>query len=377
VDAEALKSWVALRNVPGVGDRLFKRLIERFDDPRRVFEAARQAPQRLDHIEGVHQGLVHAIARQRLSQSLWQDIESALEQGIQIVTLADRCYPTLLKEIADPPAYFFIAGQLPQDTDMVAMVGSRNATGYGLEICRRLSHQLASQGICVVSGMALGIDTAAHRGALAARGTTVAVLGSGLNRIYPWQNRALFKEICATGGAISEFGLQAEPDAHNFPKRNRIISGMCLGTVVVEAARRSGSLITARLAAEQHREVFAVPGSIDSFKSSGTHSLIQQGAKLITSVNDIIEELIPRLRGTIGTGLTGQNKAPPDLSEAERSLFERIGAYPVHVDDLVRGTRMAAGTVASTLLQLELKGLIVQQPGKQFIRSLEFLTPAK
>ncbi len=373
MDVDAVKSWVTLRNVPGVGDRLFKRLVDRFEDPQRVFEAARGSPRLFDDTEGINQGLVRAIASHSLPESLAHDIQRAIDKGFQIVTMADRRYPRLLRQIPDPPAYFYLAGQLPADADMVAMVGSRNATTYGLSICRRLSHQLASQGICVVSGMALGIDSAAHRGALAAKGTTVAVLGSGLNRIYPRQNRGLFKEICTSGAVISEFELEAEPDAHHFPRRNRIISGMALGTVVVEAARRSGSLITARMAAEQNREVFAVPGSIDSFKSSGTHSLIQQGAKLVTSVDDIIEELIPRLRGTAGV----QNSAsvPPSLTREEQALFERIGAYAVHVDDLVRGTRMAAGVVVSTLLQLELKGLIVQHPGKRFTRNRDFMSP--
>jgi DNA processing protein len=373
MDVDAVKSWVTLRNVPGVGDRLFKRLVDRFEDPQGVFEAARSSPRLFDDIEGINQGLVRAIASHSLPESLAHDIQRAIDKGFQIVTMADRCYPRLLRQIPDPPAYFYLAGQLPADADMVAMVGSRNATAYGLSICRRLSHQLASQGICVVSGMALGIDSAAHRGALAAKGATVAVLGSGLNRIYPRQNRGLFLEICTSGGVISEFELQAEPDAHHFPRRNRIISGMALGTVVIEAARRSGSLITARLAAEQNREVFAVPGSIDSFKSSGTHSLIQQGAKLVTGLDDIIEELIPRLRGSTGT----QNPAsvPPSLTKEEQALFERIGAYAVHVDDLVRGTQMAAGMVVSTLLQLELKGLIVQHPGKRFTRNQEFMSP--
>lgn len=364
--SNTVKNWVALKNVPGVGDRLFKRLVDTLADPRQVFEAARNTPAAILKIGGVSEKLVRAIARYSLPERLLTEIEAAYQKGFRIVTMADRHYPRLLMEIPDPPPYFYVAGNLPATAEAIAMVGSRNATGYGLSICRRLSRGLAARGITVVSGLALGIDTAAHRGALEGGGKTVAVLGSGLANVYPRKNRRLFEAVCDSGAVISEFDLYAEPEAHHFPKRNRIISGMTLGTVVVEAAKRSGSLITARLAAEQNREVFAVPGSIDSFKSTGTHSLIQQGAKLVTGTNDIVEELIPRL-GKIDN--PQQAEDPPDLTREEGALLALIGTYPVHVDTLVRTSRLAAAQVAGTLLQLEVKGLIVQHPGKQFTRS--------
>jgi DNA processing protein len=217
--------------------------------------------------------------------------------------------------------------------------------------------------------MARGIDTAAHEGALAAEGHTIAVLGSGLQNIYPAINRDLFHQIAKRGAVISEFPLDTEPDAHNFPRRNRIISGMALGTVVVEATKNSGSLITARLAVEQNREVFAVPGSIESYKSKGTHALIKQGAKLVENVADIFEEIahlvsVPAERDLSAQG--GKTSLSLSLSSEEATVFESLGPYPVHIDEIVRKLDMQPGKISSLLLQLELKGVVRQSPGKYF-----------
>jgi DNA processing protein len=251
----------------------------------------------------------------------------------------------------------------------VAVVGSRNATDYGMSTTRRLCADLAVSGITVVSGMARGIDTAAHEGALDGGGQTIAVLGSGLARVYPPENRALFRRIGRQGAVVSEFGMLTGPDAHNFPRRNRIISGMSLGTVVVEASRRSGSLITAALAAEQNREVFAVPGSIRSFKSTGTHTLIKQGAKLVEHAQDIIEEL-EALLGTLPPAPDQSGSAgcpgPAGLSAAETRVMGALGPYPLHIDDLARKLSMAPGALAGILLQLEVKGRVLQSAGKLF-----------
>jgi DNA processing protein len=219
----------------------------------------------------------------------------------------------------------------------------------------------------VVSGMARGIDTAAHEGALDGGGDTIAVLGSGLGRIYPSENRSLFSRIGAQGAVVSEFSMTADPDAHNFPRRNRIISGMSLGTVVVEATRNSGSLITAGLAAEQNREVFAVPGSIHSFKSTGTHTLIKQGAKLVEHVQDIIEEL-PPLDGGTPSGCHPGTPVPAGapLTADENRVVQALGPYPQHIDDIARRLGMAPGKLAGTLLELELKGVVSQSAGKLF-----------
>jgi DNA processing protein len=241
-----------------------------------------------------------------------------------------------------------------------------------LTTTKNLCAGLASLGITIVSGMARGIDTAAHEGAMAGGGKTIAVLGSGLERIYPAENTKLFHRISENGAVVSEFALATEPEGHNFPLRNRIISGMSLGTVVVEATKKSGSLITARLAAEQNREVFAVPGSIQSFKSTGTHTLIKQGAKLVEHVQDIVEELAPFLENNKRPANT-----PPDatienrvsLNIDESQVYKALGPYPIHIDELVRKISMEPGKLASILLKLELNGMIQQLPGKFFMLS--------
>jgi DNA processing protein len=299
-------------------------------------------------------------------------LERAARLGIGIVNQRDPVYPPLLLEIPDPPPYLYVEGNLDCLQCPIAIVGSRNATPYGHKATRRISRDLARHGATVVSGMARGIDTAAHEGVLEVDGMTVAVLGSGLKCIYPRENKALFERIATTGAVISEFPLDAGPEAHHFPLRNRIISGMSLGTVVVEATRRSGSLITARLAAEQNREVFAVPGSIDSFKSIGTHRLIKSGAKLVTQVGDILEELPPWTWGapvSQNVAKTSPRVADPPLTGEEAVVLESLTVYPIHVDDLTRRVKLEPGQIASTLLSLELKGLVQQSPGKMFSRA--------
>ena len=280
-------------------------------------------------------------------------------------------YPPLLRQIPDPPPFLYVKGSLGHSAHApcIAVVGSRNATPYGRSITRSLCEDLAQAGLTIVSGMARGIDTEAHEGALAVEGKTIAVLGSGLENIYPAANLKLFHRIAEAGAVISEFSLDTEPDAHNFPRRNRIISGMSLGTVVVEATRKSGSLITARLAAEQNREVFAVPGSIESFKSRGTHALIKQGAKLVEHISDIIEEISHMLAAPLEKGRTPQPAgatSPPTLSPDESIVFEFLEPYPVHIDDISRQLDMAPAKISSLLLQLELKGVVRQSPGKYF-----------
>jgi len=249
------------------------------------------------------------------------------------------------------------------------VVGSRNATGYGITTTKNLCANLTLLDITIVSGMARGIDTAAHEGALAAKGKTIAVLGSGLERVYPAENVKLFHRISENGAVVSEFSLMTEPEAHNFPIRNRIISGMSLGTVVVEATKKSGSLITARLAAEQNREVFAVPGSVQSFKSIGTHTLIKQGAKLVEHAQDIVEELAPFFQINARPAINIQDQAgkkSASLTADEARVYDALEPYPVHIDDLVRKISMEPGKLSSVLLKLELKGMVQQSPGMLF-----------
>ena len=363
---ENLLPWFWLKNVPGIGNHLFKRLIERFGSPQRVFQ---MTPHELLSVEGISKHLAAAILNFKAPQWIKAELDHVHRKGYSVVALTDGSYPSLLREIPDPPPLLYVSGSLAGKNKNVAVVGSRNATAYGISATQNLCADLTAFDITIVSGMALGIDTAAHQGALAGRGKTVAVLGSGLNVIYPAENRRLFERISEQGAVISEFALDTKPEAHNFPIRNRIISGMCMGTIVVEASRKSGSLITARLAAEQNREVFAVPGSIHSFKSTGTHTLIKQGAKLVENAQDVLEEL---------TAFTAHvPMAPEDLDDStteklaslapdELGLYNILSPYPQHIDVIVRKTSIEPGKLLSLLLRLELKGIVQQLPGKLF-----------
>ncbi|GAB6094616.1 DNA-processing protein DprA [Desulfatiferula olefinivorans] len=363
-------SWLTLKSVPGIGNLLFKRLIDRFEQAGRVLSAS---PEDLATVPGISPRLARAITGHVIPGTLVRDTEAALSRGCRILTLADPDYPSLLREIPDPPPVLYVRGALP-DRPGLAVVGSRGASSYGLSNARHLSSGLAGAGLTVVSGLARGIDTAAHEGALAAGGPTVAVLGNGLSGIYPPENSRLADRIADNGALVSEFPFFTAPEPKNFPMRNRIISGMTLGTLVIEAAQKSGSLITARLAAEQNREVFAVPGSIRSFKSSGTHSLLKQGAKLVETLSDILEELpgiaqadphTPPFPETETPGLDVLKKKF-SLDFNELSVLKVLDSYPVHIDDILERVSVEPGLLSGILLKLELLGLVDQSPGKQF-----------
>jgi DNA processing protein len=359
---EKLLPWLSLRSVPGVGCLLYRRLIDRFQSPAAVFEAPLAE---LLQVAGINRRQAQNIKNHHTPDRVFKEIDLIGKKRIRIVTMQDPDYPSLLRQIPDPPPYLYGKGSRDALAKHLAVGGSRNATPYGLANARRLSANLAKCGLTIVSGMALGIDTAAHEGALRAGGKTVAVLGSGFERIYPAANRKLFNDIADTGAVITEFALPTEPEAHNFPVRNRIISGMSLGTVVVEATRKSGSLITARLAAEQNREVFAVPGSIQSFKSTGTHTLIKQGAKLVENAPDILEEISNVFPHPLPA--TSRKKAClPDLTPEELLVMGSLAPYPVHIDDLIRKIDLQPGKISGALLQLELKGIVQQSAGKLF-----------
>jgi len=366
---EKILPWFFLKSVPGIGNHTFKRLIDHFSSPDLVLRASHEE---LLRVKGITHRLVSAIKQHKLPDRVKTDLDVAIQKGYRIVTMADSQYPPLLLQIPDPPPFLYVYGSISNSTRCIAVVGSRNATSYGINTTMRLCSDLASRKITVVSGMAIGIDTAAHKGALRGKGKTIAVLGSGFNRIYPAQNMKLFHNIAENGAVITEFPLDTEPEARNFPIRNRIISGICLGTVIVEATKASGSLITARLAAEQNREVFAVPGSIRSFKSTGTHTLIKQGAKLVEHAQDIIEELSPAINGYVGQDNADNNKREEKtvpLSSDESIVFDALGPYQIHIDDLIRKTSMGSGKLSSILLKLELKGIVQQSPGKFFTKS--------
>ncbi len=364
-----IRPWFLLKSVPGVGNLLGKRLIDIFKTPQNIFQASAE---KLLQVDGVTKRHVSAIKNHKIPRKVKAELDRLSRQEYRVITLTDPDYPRLLCEIPDPPPFLYVSGQLDSSAFKIAVVGSRNATRYGLTTTKNLCADLASLGITIVSGMARGIDTAAHQGAMAGGGKTIAVLGSGLQRIYPVENTKLFHRISENGAVVSEFSLLTEPEGHNFPLRNRIISGMSLGTVVVEATKKSGSLITARLAAEQNREVFAVPGSIQSFKSTGTHTLIKQGAKLVEHAQDIVEELTPILEHNKCSTNTSPDETDINLASLnvdESQVYNALEPYPVHIDKLARKISMELGNLSSILLKLELKGLIQQLPGKFFILS--------
>jgi DNA processing protein len=373
-----LKYWVALKWVEGVGNVGFKALLEAFGTPRKVFEAP------LSMIKAVP-GIGDKTASHIKAFKDWKKVEKELERadktGVSIVTSQDPLYPSQLLSTYDYPAFLYVKGHLKEDDVNVAVVGSRMASTYGKFTTERLCRELVLRGITVISGLARGIDSAAHRGALSGKGRTIAVLGCGLDVVYPPENEKHFNEISLQGALISEFPFGTPPNAPNFPARNRIISGISLGVVVVEASEKSGSLITARIALEQGREVFAVPGSIDSSGSRGTNKLIKQGAKLIENVEDILEEILPQV--TIAPKLVKpdqRQKQPEDhqkiltlspdlvLKETEKTVWQVLSQKPVHIDQIITSTGLTAHEVLGILLNLELQGLIEQKPGKTYMR---------
>lgn len=366
------REWLALRSVRGVGNVSFRMLLERFDSPQAVFAAS---VARLTDA-----GLQPAVARAIVSFDQWGAVDAELEQivraGVRLVTQADSEYPKNLTHIHDPPPFVYIRGSLePQDQVAVAIVGARSASPYGRDVTRQLARDLAHRRVTVVSGLARGIDAEAHRAALEAGGRTIGVLGSGLDVLYPSEHRRLAQDMTQHGAVISEFALGSQPEAGNFPYRNRVISGLSLGTVVIEAAEKSGSLITARCALEQNREVFAVPGHITASRSRGPHDLIKQGAKLVESVEDILVEIAPtvpvRAEAQDGTGaVSGQPglSAIAALEPDEELLVKLFDGEPLHVNVLIARSGLGPARVLEVLLGLELKGMVSQLPGTHFTR---------
>jgi DNA processing protein len=362
---EEIFYWLALSLIPGVGSTLIKRLVDQFDNPEAVFQAPMKE---LLRIEGLGEKVALEIRKGPLEKTVERELSLLKEVGGTILTLKDDAYPKRLRDIYDPPAVLYVRGELKKEDDLaVSIVGSRKTSPYGRGITERVSQELARHGVTIVSGMARGIDSLAHWGAISAGGRTIAVLGCGVDVIYPSENRNLFKKIIDCGAVLSEFRMGSPPEAGHFPKRNRIISGLSLGVVVVEASTKSGSLLTAGYALEQGREVFAVPGNVGFEGSRGTNRLIKEGAKMVESSEDILEEILPQWRRE--EGATQKVESPGrDLPEQERILFELLGETPLHIDAIIQESGFEPGTVSSLLLNLELKGFISQWPGKCFSR---------
>jgi DNA processing protein len=365
--AEEVFYWLALSLTPGIGSTLMRRLLDRFNTPEAVFHAPMKE---LSKIEGLGEKVAQEIRKGPLEKVVERELSLLREVGGRVITLKDEEYPKRLRDIYDPPALLYVRGELKKEDEFaISIVGSRKTTPYGRWFTEKVSQELARHGVTIVSGMARGIDSLAHWGAISGGGRTIAVLGCGVDVIYPSENRNLFAKIIDRGAILSEFPMGSPPEGGHFPRRNRIISGLSLGVVVVQASEKSGSLITAGYALEQGREVFAVPGNVGTESSRGTHRLIKEGAKLVESSEDILEEILPQWRGERET--TPKVEIPrPDLTEEEKVLYELLSETPLHIDVMIRESRMDPGKVSSLLLNLELKGMVSQWPGKCFSKKM-------
>jgi len=354
---------IALNMVPGVGPVRLRRLLEVFETPEQVLLA--RAGQ-LRAVDGVGQEVAEAIAGWQDKVDLSAELKRVADFGAKVITTASAEYPRMLREISNPPIVLYVWGELiERDQHALGVVGSRQTSHYGLECAKKLSYQLAYAGLTVVSGLARGIDTAAHQGALAAQGRTVAVIGSGLMELYPPENQGLAEKIAASGAVISEFPMTLPPSTQTFPYRNRIVAGWGSGLLVVEAGQKSGALITATQALEHGRLVYAVPGQIDRPTSVGSNRLIQQGAKLVTGAADILDDLSilfhePAKKGPPATA--------PTLSPEEQTILGTIDSAETPLDLIVTKSGLPMPKVASTLLALEMKRLVKQLPGQQFLK---------
>lgn len=363
---DELIDTLRLAMVSGVGPRTRKTLLERFGTARAALAAA---PSALAEVPGVGPKLTAKILAAG-EIDVAGEIALCRQQGIEIVPEADARYPRALREIHDPPGVLFIRGRLlPQDALAVAIVGTRHGTQYGLRQAERLGGSLARAGLTIISGLARGIDAAAHRGALAAGGRTLAVLASGVLNIYPPEHARLADEVCAQGAVVSESPPRAEPLAGQFPQRNRLISGLSLGVIVIEAGDRSGALITARHAMEQGREVFAMPGSVESRASRGCHQLLRDGATLVESADDVLESLGPLIEAAPGgDGQTIRHPAELTLNDTERQVLAAVGTEATTVDEIVAGSGLPVSRVLATLSVLEMRRLIRRLSGTTVVR---------
>jgi DNA processing protein len=357
------EALVSLNLIPQIGSVRLENLLKSFQQPLDIFKGSRK-----DLAAAVGEHLGQSIISFDI-QRLENDLALAKKLGINIITCFDQDYPPALKEIPGAPIVLYILGSLTaQDNLAIGIVGSRRASFYGLSSAEKFAVQLSAQGITIVSGMARGVDTYAHRGTLKAKGRTIAVMGSGFNHIYPAENADLAKEISSSGAVISEFPMETMPLPGNFPRRNRLISGLSLGVLITEAARNSGALITADFALEQGREVFVIPGRIDALGSMGANTLLKQGAKMVTCCDDILEELNLAI---VSTKKIEPAMRKPEIAcgKEESQLYACITQQPVAIDDLIQKTSLSSSQILNLILKLQFKKLIKALPGKQFARN--------
>jgi len=374
-----IEKWLKLIRADSVGPTTFANLIKHFGSPDRALGAS---VSELTHIDGIGSKTAEQIVRTRNQFDTTAELQLADKLNVWIIHLEDERYPPLLKQIYDPPPVLYVKGTFTDaDNLAIAIVGTRRCSLYGQEQASRLAHFLASAGFTILSGMARGIDTAAHQGALSAKARTIAIQGCGLANIFPPENKRLFELIAESGACISELPLQYEPLSENFPPRNRIIAGLSLGTIVVEAPLNSGALITAQATLDNNREVMAVPGKIDSPLNKGAHRLIKQGAKLVESVEDVMDALGyigQRLQSHVITAAQAASERPRTpltdpsrlkLTQYEKRIYDYLSKDPLHVEQIIAETKLPAGTTHAALISLQLKGLIKQLPGGLYLRN--------
>lgn len=358
-----LKYWLAINTIPDLGPVTIKKLVDHFGSIDKVWQAE---PQAFSQIEGLNRKALNSFLNNRNNVNPEAELEKIA--GINVVTLEDETYPELLKHIYDPPPVLYFKGELARpDEKTLAIVGTRKASRYGLEFAKKLASDLAGYGIMIVSGLAAGIDTAAHQGALEASGKTLAVFGCGVDYIFPSDNRELASKIEKSGALVSEFPLGTKTERSHFPRRNRIISGLSLGVIVVEGHYDSGAMITAKQALDQGREVFAVPGNVELEQSKGPHWLIKQGAKLVESVEDVLEELNIKKMPNAECRMTNEGVPAAQLSDEEKRVVAILSKEPKMIDKIAQETGFSAPQTASILMVLEVKNIVQQYPGQSYI----------
>jgi len=368
---DELDALLVLNAVGGIGNVSIYKLLNRFGSAKKVL-SLNETELVNSHI--LHPKTVNSLQNFSKDEFLKNEFKLIKSNNISIISYNNTEYPLNLQEIYNAPVVIYSKGAIPDQINYaIAIVGMRKASFYGMSIAEKFSMRLTDVGLTIVSGMARGIDTAAHRGVLKAKGSTVAVLGCGLSHVYPPENEGLLERIAGNGAVISEFSMQTPPIATNFPRRNRIISGLSLGVIVIEAAMRSGSLITADFALEQGREVYAIPGKIDSPNSLGVNNLIKQGAKLVSCVEDVLEDFKPQIEGLIKKRNYNESDNADDndidkLTDEERLVYSNIKRSPVHIDEIAAKCQFSSSAITSVLLKLELKKYIRQVPGKLFVK---------
>ena len=364
--AEEIFYWVALSLVPGVGSVLFKRLLDQFKTPGGGLQGRLE---RFVRVEGVGKKVAEEIQKGPAEKKTERELRLVQEAGGTLLTLADEHLSHAIKGDLRPTPFALFKGRTKGRGQSCTLdCGKPKDLPYGRWITEKISQEIVRHGITIVSGMARGIDSVAHGGAISGGGRTLAVLGCGIDVIYPPENRTLFGQIIDHGAVLSEFPMGSRPEGIHFPRRNRIISGLSIGVVVVQASAESGSLITAEYALEQGREVFAIPGNVGAEGSRGTNRLIKEGAKLVESSEDILEEILPQWKRNEGVLRSGSNPLERVCSEEEKIVYQLLSESPLHIDGIIRESRLDPGKVSSLLLDLELKGLITQWPGKCFTK---------